>query len=351
MDERSLVLRIEGPSLIKGRVPFSLLVNVLKGVQETIYLLALSEQGRDIKQRARIPLDVQRSCELVRVLEKPGSYELVASLPEQQQLNIFNLPDIGLIAKKNFLNVINAVSVEPKEEYLANIIPDSNHRKRILRSIESYSPRPGYEWSLFVGGISDEPKGYLNTKTRQNITKLLVGPRVEQRTVTGELMRIHLDENRLGILYKPTGRVLDCFYDPVLEDIIIENLKGLIQVTGTVQLDSNGHPDKIVDVNEIEELDLSPVRFTQIYHDGVKLLLKDPIEITPLFENQEVMFELSELNIVSSGVTRDEAVMELQSDIVWLWKEYVQEDDASFSSDAIDLKKLLNDMITEVQYE
>lgn len=351
MDKRSLTLKIEGPSINNGKIPFSLLANILKGVQETIHFIALSELRRDVKKRARIPLDIQRSCELLRVLENPGSYEILATIPEPEQTTVFEIPDIGLVAKDKFLDIVEAVSSGSDTRRLSEIIPDGNHRKRILRSIESYSPRPGYEWVLSVGGIPGRTFSYINNKTRQNISKLLVGPVIEKRTVTGELLRLHLDENSLGIFYPPTKRVLDCYYDPDLEDVIIQNLKGLIQVTGTVQLDSNGHPDKIVDVFEIEELDLSPARFTKISADKVVLSLKEPIEITPNFEDQAVIFEYPKLNIIATGTTRDEAVMELQSDIYWLWKEYTEENDDNLTNDAIELKRFLKDIVAEVHYE
>lgn len=346
MDKRNLILKIEGPSISKGKIPFSLLANILKGVQETIYFVALSELRREVKKRARIPLDIQRSCELVRVLESPGSYEILATIPEPEQTTAFE--DIGLVVRNKFLDIVETISSGSDIKRLSEVIPDSNHRKRILRSIESFSPRPGYEWSLLIGG--GKTFSYINNETRKNISRFLVGPTIEKRTVTGELVRLHLDENSLGIFYLPTNRVLDCYYDPDLEDVIIQNLKGLIQVTGTVQLDSNGHPNKIVDVFEIEELDLSPARFTKISTDKVVLSLKEPIEITPCFEDQAVVFEYPKLNIIASGATRDEAVTELQSDIYWLWREYAEEDDDNLTNDAILLKKYLKDLVAEVHY-
>ena len=82
-------------------------------------------------------------------------------------------------------------------------------------------------------------------------------PDIEMMTVTGKLMRLHLDEHKIAIYYQPTGRILDCYYDIEIEDFIIGNLKDLIQVTGHVQLDASGHPEKIIDANSISELDLS----------------------------------------------------------------------------------------------
>lgn len=158
---------------------------------------------------------------------------------------------------------------------------------------------------------------------------------------------MHLDENRLGIFYEPNKRVLDCYYEPELEDLIIENLRGVVHVTGSVQLDSEGNPDKIVGVTEIAPLDLRPIRLKTVESPEGTLIFRKSKDVVPAFESQQVMIEIPELNIVASGATRDEAVRELYSDLIWLWKEYGLAKDEDLSSDARELKQLLLEMVEE----
>ena len=183
--------------------------------------------------------------------------------------------------------------------------------------------------------------------TRAHIARLLAEPGFEDMTVSGELVRIHLDEHKLGIYYQPTSRVLDCYYDPELEDLIVENLKGIVHVTGRVQLDANGFPDKIVDVSDIRALDLRPLVLKSIETAEGRLVLRRAESVKPSFEDGEVVFELPDLHIVASGATREDAVEKLFSDLIWLWKEYVLAPHEELSQDARELVERLRGMIEE----
>lgn len=137
--------------------------------------------------------------------------------------------------------------------------------------------------------------------TRALIGKLLSEPGFEEMTVTGELVRVHLDEHKLGIYHRPTRRVLDCYYDPELGNLIIDSLKGTVHVTGRVQLDAKGLPDKIVDVSDISAVDLRPLVLRSVETAEGRLVFRRPESVTPSFEDGEVVFELPELHIVATG--------------------------------------------------
>ena len=79
----------------------------------------------------------------------------------------------------------------------------------------------------------------MSPATGDYIDSILFEPGFEDMTLNGDLVHVHLDENRLGIYCRPARRVLDCFYNPELEDLVVENLKGIVHVTGKVQLDAS----------------------------------------------------------------------------------------------------------------
>jgi hypothetical protein len=200
--------------------------------------------------------------------------------------------------------------------------------------------------------INDKAGGKTRTLTkdvRNNIKHVLSKPEEEARIITGELVRLHLDEHKIGILYPPTGRVLECFYDPEIEDFVIENLKGYVQVTGRVQLDANSQPDKIIDAREILELDLSPIVFSRIGDENRNLILNKKIYLQPQFNeiDQEVVIELPEFHIITEGATREQAIKSFEEDFLWLWQEYALTADNLLSPDAIKLKRTLLALVKE----
>ena len=346
MDDRRFQIKIEGPAVLDGQISFSLLSQLLKGIQETVYTLALAGLQYDYRQRIRVPREVQTACALYRVLEENGSYALTAEIAPAQHLADF--PDIGLYAKNKYLEVIHILEAENSWDKLNRVIPDSGYRRKILRSISSYCPKSGERWHIGIGQPGQQ-LSTLNPGLPQSIHKFLVLPATETMVVSGELVQLHLDEKRLGIYYAPAKKVIHCSYEPELEDYIVSCLREIIQVYGQVQLDNRGIPEKIVDVIEIENLDLSPLKIGEILFENKKLLLRDELSISVDYdqENQEFSLEYPILNISIGAKDRQAILDEFYADFYWIWLEYGICDEAQMSDDARLLKESVCGMVVE----
>jgi len=182
-----------------------------------------------------------------------------------------------------------------------------------------------------------------------SIHKFRVLPATETMVVSGELIQLHLDEKRLGIYYAPAKKVIHCSYEPELEDYIVACLREIIQVYGQVQLDNRGIPEKIVDVIEIENLDLSPLKIREILFENKKLMLRDELSISIGYdqENQEFSLEYLILNISIGAKDRQAILDEFYADFYWVWLEYGICDDAQMSDDARLLKESVCGMVVE----
>ena len=108
MNERSFLIKVGGPAVEQGQIPFMLLSQILRGVQETIYILASAAVEYDFRQRARIPKELQQACELRRVFERQGSYELVAAVAAPQAAG--GIEDIGLLCKERYLDILDCLT-------------------------------------------------------------------------------------------------------------------------------------------------------------------------------------------------------------------------------------------------
>ena len=107
------------------------------------------------------------------------------------------------------------------------------------------------------------PPVWLNGRLGRNIDEWLEVDLTERQlmTVTGELIRINFDENKLFIRVRVTARQLECSYSPETEVDLLESRRGLIQVTGEFVIDETGHRLRLTAVNRIEPVDLSPLVF------------------------------------------------------------------------------------------
>lgn len=346
---RRFMVKIDGPAITNQSVSFKLLANLLDGIQDTFNYIGLEITKREIKTRARVPGDVQQACELRRVIERPGSYELVAEISNPVQAEIFQGMDLGKATLDKYLGMTAWMSGESNDSEIRRIFPEENHRTRILKSVQKYTPREGDDWSLqFKEPEGTRQYGLINHQSLKKINATIYTPQYETTTITGELIRIHFDQHRIGIRYLPTGKILECSYNPEDEDAILDSRDGYLTISGLIEMDSMGNPDKIPNVTEINFLDLSPVKFSRINGDEFILELAKPLIVEPVFEDQEVVLNYDELNIIAAGQDRDEAIKDFEDDFIWLWREYAKADDQSLSHDALALKNSLLQMVGRV---
>jgi hypothetical protein len=348
-DLRQFMVKIDGPAIVNHSIPFKTLVNILDGIQNTFYYIGMEITNREVKSRARVPSDIMQACELKQVMERPGSYEVVAEIPELMQYEMFPDMDLGKVALNKYLGMTEWISGDAGFSDINTIFPTQSHRNRILKSMQRYLPREGDEWSLTI----HEPDGtrqygLFNRQSIQKINRTVYVPQFETKTITGELMRINFDQHRIVVKHKPSEKSLECSYNPEDEDAILENRDGYLLISGLIELDAGGNPDKISNVTDIRFLDLSPVKISRIISDGLVLELNKPLIIEPVFEDQEVVLNYDELNIISVGQDREESIKDFEDDFIWLWREYVMVEDNNLSVDAITLKQLLQDMVGRV---
>lgn len=345
MENRQFEIRIDGPAVEAGQVSFSLLGKILKGIQDTVYYLALADLQYDYRQRIRVPQNVKESCAIYRVVEDKGSYCLTAEMASPRHIG--KIEDVGLVAKEKYMEVLGCLR-EHALDQLNHLIPDSSYRRKVLRTISSYCPKSGEKWHVGIGKARQELTT-LKPDVAKAIREILVEPDFEQRTVIGELVQLHLDENKLGLFYAPANKVIHCSYDPELEDFIVSNLRELIRVHGQVQMDGRGIPEKIVDVLEIEEIDVSPVVISELHAEDKVLTLTDELSVPVVFEreSQEFTLEYPELNIVLGAESREELIAEFCSDFFWLWREYGHGDPSDMSPGAKRLRERMRELVRE----
>lgn len=80
----------------------------------------------------------------------------------------------------------------------------------------------------------------------------------------------------------------------------------------------------------------------------LKLVFTRPLVVNLSDDGQKVVASLPELGLFAPATTDEAALAELQKDLVWLWREYGEADDAELSGDARALKQALKEMVSEV---
>jgi hypothetical protein len=349
MVQQSLEIRLFNESAPEHTVPFATLSRVLEQMQQVIYLLALQYEGREVRERARIPGDVERRYEMRASIPREGSYAVPATIGDPTS-DLF-APDATAAIAQDFQEFSDAL-IERDDSRLRRIVPDTLLRRRLFERYRAMMPRAGSGWKLGVttGGrnefvLAEPVRRYVSDSLQRRDADAVL------HTVTGRLKEIDFMKRTLTLIYPPTNRELECHYEEGIEDLLLENRRELIHVTGDVILDDDDNPRYINAVKDITDVDLSPLVMMTFEYATYRLRFRQPFELIPtLDETQQLMCLVdAALGIDVFASTREELVTLLQEELDVLWRNYAREDDDNaLTPGAQRLKAALAEAIEEV---
>lgn len=332
-------------------VPVAVLTQSLSTLQELILLFALQEEGGALRQRLRVSEEIKNSFVLFCRPPQPGSFSVTGRVAPRSTAEFF--PNERIVRVVGNLNAFTRAAVAGDESNLTVLLPDSRLRNRALSRLSSLSPAAG-SGSRHELGNGTGPLTSLDESLPARIEALLKNPTecAEIQTVTGRLEAISFSDHKVTIHYAPKGRWLECIYEDDVEPMLLENPRGLIQVTGRVVADDDGHPKKIVEVEGIRELDLSPFAIGEIPVGDRLIRARVPLALTPTLSESEQLLclEHAAWDLDVFAPTRQELAAEVREQIAMLWTEYALEDDAALSKPALRLKAALLRDFEEVRH-
>lgn len=343
----SFSFHIEGGEQDAHTVPASVLVQILENAQHAFELIGVQVEGREIRARARIASTTSKRFQLVCQLPKPGCYAMPVTVGGSGEL--FSI-ELANQAFDIFHEVMENVSARNAATF-SHLLPNERIRRRVLESIKGMAPRADALWELSLHDSSDVSFATFDVQTIPFVDETLVP--VEQReaarVVTGELKSIDFTERKVTIIYPPTSKELACIYEESVEDLLYEQRRDLIQVTGRVVLDDQGAPKQIIDVTDIRDLDLSPLEIHSVRHAGLTLKAITTLSLEPYLDEtkQLLCIEHPVLCIDVFAPTREILLAELSEQLVMLWTEYAQADDETLDAVARQLKRALLTSFTE----
>ena len=80
------------------------------------------------------------------------------------------------------------------------------------------------------------------------------------------------------------------------------------------------------------------LKLYDIVSDKKRLLLRKPIEVTPVFHDGMWTMENKDLDIISMSTDYKECLRDFHEEIFFVWEEYGKEDDDKLTNDAKELK-------------
>lgn len=332
-------LRFEGSKPEENQVPVEILTQVLNGMQKTIYLLAMHHEKVQVVRRAVPPSDIRQRYEVLCSPLARGSLVVPVTVGDPQA-DLFAPEAISFVV--NLFQKTGEIVSSMKLQDLIDLIPDRLMRTRVVESFRSMAPKSGSGWKLHVTSAGREFS--LSEGLQVTVKSFLKRSEEEAvQTVTGQLIKIDFSERKVTILYPVTNRELDCFYDESIKELLLENRREMIQVTGRVILDDNDLPTRIIDVENISELDLSPFHLSEFQYPDRTIVFDPPRNLIPHLDEtrQLICLDSPDLGISVFAPTREELLEELREEIETIWCEYVLERDEVLTQEARELKARL----------
>ncbi|HEY0018002.1 MAG TPA: hypothetical protein VGC13_16930 [Longimicrobium sp.] len=327
------------------RVPARVLADALVHAQRAVHLLAISAVGREIRQRARIPAELAAQFVLECGVPGPGSYVQPVRLTTADGLVDAVL---GAHVLDRFQQIGTALS-EGEWNSVRALVPDAAIRGRVVDEFVAMLPDPDAGWVVDLQNGMHRMARFDPGRVRvlrefQRVSRSPVEAIASPVTVTGELVRIDFAEHKLTIRHHPTQRRLECEYRPDAEEMLLENRRGFIRVTGLVELDEHNLPLRLTDVFDIQELDVSPIVLDSVVGRQRRLRFRAGaasfrIELDE--GGQLLVVRDPELEIHVFARTRAELLGDLIEQIEVMWLEYAEAEQAGLTDGAASLGRSL----------
>jgi hypothetical protein len=329
-------------------VPANVLIQVLQRAQQAFDLIGMYVEGREVRQRARVPAATSKRFQLVCELPTQGSYCMPVTLGAEPDLADF---PILVRAYGIFHDVVAAVPLHMPES-IASLLPDLSIRRRVLDAIRGMCPRADDRWRLTLHDSEDVPFAALDSGAARFVDEMVTPPeqREAARVVTGQLKSIDFAEHKVTLIYPPTSRELACFYREDIEELLYECRRDFIQVTGQVLLDDAGEPRQIIDVTDIRELDLSPIMLDVIDTAPLCLRAVPPLMLEPNQDESRQLLCVAEPSIGLDvfAASREYLLLEIREQLAMLWQEFARAPDDELTAKARMLKNALRSRFSEV---
>lgn len=302
-------IELAGNTSEDRKVPLSVAIKTFEGLQDMFYEIGnMSLEDTDAPLgKGRRSRDLKQYCELYLTEAKAGSLHATMELPPSREDLAKDIADLPEKIITEFREILESLATHNITRF-RNSVKHAGIRKKFLEIYNYTFPNDRSEY-----GVSITFKDEYKIKDIIKIPKESVGDYVGEQP---------------ELIYQQ-------------EDSIF--IRAELRTT----MNSDGKPDlqKAELISFESSADTRPYRANIIQNESVEILMKHEIVCHVGMEDGYYVVENEELELSSSGKTRELAIKSFNSDFAMLYDQYYLEDDANMTKDAILLKRKLETLI------
>ena len=300
----------------------------------------MNVEGKQLKTRGRNSADIERRYAIMCQPPMVGSFVAPLVIGDASQ-NTQNFAT-QVVAHK-LKDLLIGIAQEDSQQ-VCSVLPDNEFRESILSALRKMAPPKHIRVEIALQSRSGTDL-YVPSKAARFMDEMIHSKEknIVFSTITVQLLGIDFEKRKLRLRYPPTRRELRCPYDIKAQDLLLENPFGLIQVSGYAAVNSTGDPLFIVNVEQIQEVDLSPISVQEFDVDGTRVVAHRPVVFQPVLDQtrQHFLIDNAPFGINLLADMRDLLERDIHEELDFLWRQYAEETEDVLSSGAVALKKQL----------
>jgi hypothetical protein len=344
-DTPKLKLAFSGEGFRDGAVPITVVAAKLQALQNLVFHAAAAVK-RDSTNRRGLWFNKYRSvAELTFSSAHHSDLVVEAELaPDPVLADAFSVGKQAVDLVFQF-----GAAVEAGDSSGVDISRDD--RNYLLRALEGLMPNTTdqYEVVLENCNAQSHPKLTFTPESRVRARRLAAGPTVtpiEEATLVGELIKIHVDSGEDKITVRSGSREIDCFYPDSFRDQVANLLAGsIVEVTGRVTLDDRGEVRKLSEVIDVDTVSMEPLRISRFEYAGRRYQLTTPVSVAVAYNDGLWVYSNESLNLWGYADRREDALRDLHESFDYIYREIAEEGDESLDDVAKKLKQKLRDLV------
>ena len=332
-DPRELRLHFGGPAAGGHALPAAVLVNSIRQLQRVVHLLAKEHRGMPAGRR--LSTDFKERFGLVCKLPVAGGYDLPVTIGAP------TAPDEDVLAvAKQFRAVSHSLAHDVGA--FEGLVSDAECRQHLVRAYKAIRPAPHLGLELAIEDGEGKPiLRHSDLQAVWNRPELETLGSIERGRVAGTLVQIGFAKKSVALVHRG-GRKLTATYTPEFEAALLSYPRRLIQVRGNVRYDKAGEPVSIADIDEVAEVDESPMKIEEVVYRNVRYSTKTPLCFDVVFHREDALYDLEgPFGILLSAESREDLADALEAELQLLLTNYAEGDPAQMSSGAKKLREQL----------
>jgi hypothetical protein len=340
-----LRLEFSGEAFAAGRVPLTVVAAKLQALQTLLFHAAAALSNDSTSRRGQWFNKYRDVAELSFTSARHSDLVIEAELSPDPVLG--DAFDIG----KQAVDLIFTFGAS----LAGGKIPDGkiskDDRRYLLRAFEGLMPNTTDQYQVVLenGNAPAHPRLTFTPETRKLVRRLAAPASpgfLDEATLVGELIKIHLDSGEDKITVRSGSRELDCFYPDSFRDEVANLLAGsVIEVTGRATLDDRGEIKKLSDVTDVDTVSLDPLHINRFEHAGRCYPLFAPITVNVDYKDGLWVYSNEALSLWGYAERREDALRDLHESFDYIYREFGEVDDSQLSSKSQLLKHALRRLV------